>query len=260
FKMSAPNPASSKSFTSTPLKSKFSVPRSIPRSRSLESTGDSTYSLLSPIYHDSFELSDDDDDKDEAPKQSEDPSLTAHQSVLTISQSRNASHHPEDASNARLDLSAWEQWLVSKAKEERIKMHQKSLQEQALKEKNEQEETEQQRKKVVNECKIQEWLQMKREQEKQEKLSQVSQKTNKMLLEERRRLEVEKKSQEKYKAWLRKKQHEEKEKKLKEQEELSRREKEERERKERADEKFKEWLKSINDKERHERQSSACQA
>lgn len=105
-----------------------------------------------------------------------------------------------------------------------------------------------------------------------------------MLLEERKRLEVEKKAQEKYKAWLQKKQHEEKEKKLKEQvclikinkmglfsnwlifinfkkqEELARREKEERERKERADEKFKEWLKSINDKERHKRQSSACSA
>ncbi|KAM9497175.1 coiled-coil domain-containing protein 34 [Clarias gariepinus] len=263
--MSAPKSASSKSFTSTPLKSQFSVPRSIPRrSRSLESTGDSTYSLLSPIYHDSFELSDDDDDdKDEALKQCqppEDPSLTAHQSVFPISQSRNASHHAEDTFNTRLNLSAWEQWLVSKAKEERIRKHQKSIQEQALKEKKEQEETEQQQKKAVSECKIQEWLQMKREQEKQEKLSQVSQKTNKMLLEERKRLEVEKKAQEKYKAWLQKKQHEEKEKKLKEQEELARREKEERERKERADEKFKEWLKSINDKERHKRQSSACSA
>lgn len=38
------------------------------------------------------------------------------------------------------------------------------FQQQALKEKKEQEEMEQQRKKAVRECKIQEWLQMKREQ------------------------------------------------------------------------------------------------
>ncbi len=53
--------SSSKSLTSTPLKSRPSVPSSVlQRSRSLESTGDSTSSLLSPIYHDSFELSEED--------------------------------------------------------------------------------------------------------------------------------------------------------------------------------------------------------
>ncbi|MCI4381916.1 hypothetical protein PGIGA_G00257510 [Pangasianodon gigas] len=261
FEMSVTQSASSKSLTSTPLKSKSAVPRSIPRSRSVESTGDSTYSLLSPIYHDSFELSD--DDKEEAQNQCQppdDPSLTAHEGVLSIGPSRNESLHAEDTSTGKLNLSAWEQWLVSKAKEERIKIHQKSLQLKALKEKKEQEETEQQRKKTVNECKIQEWLQMKRQQEKQEKLCRESQKTNKMLHEEQKRLEIEKKAQEKYNAWLHKKKQEEKERKLKDQEEIARREKEERERKERADEKFKEWLKNITDKERHKRKSSACSA
>ncbi|XP_053093165.1 coiled-coil domain-containing protein 34 isoform X3 [Pangasianodon hypophthalmus] len=223
--MSVPQSASSKSLTSTPLKSKSAVPRSIPRSRSVESTGDSTYSLLSPIYHDSFELSD--DDKEEAQNQCQppdDPSLAAHEGVLPIGPSRNESLHAEDTSTGKLNLSAWEQWLVSKAKEERIKIHQKSLQ------------------------------------EKQEKLCRESQKTNKMLHEEQKRLEIEKKAQEKYNAWLHKKKQEEKERKLKEQEEIARREKEEREQKERADEKFKEWLKNITDKERHKRKSSACSA
>lgn len=41
---------------------------------------------------------------------------------------RDESLHAEDTSREMLNLSAWEQWLVSKAKEERIKMHQKSLQ------------------------------------------------------------------------------------------------------------------------------------
>lgn len=259
--MSARQSALSKSFTSTPLKCKSTVPRSIPRSRSVESTCDSTYSLLSPIYHDSFELSDDDDDKEERLKECHPPdvpSLTAHEDALPTGPARNESFHAEDTSTEKLNLSAWEQWLVSKAKEERMKMQQNSLEQQALKEKTQQEETEQQRKKAVSECKIQEWLQMKREQEKQEKLCQESQKTNRMLQEEQKRLEIEKKAQEKYKAWLHKKKHEEKERKLKDQEEMTRRDQEERERKERADEKFKAWLKSIKDKERPKRELSEC--
>ncbi|XP_060742775.1 coiled-coil domain-containing protein 34 [Tachysurus vachellii] len=259
--MSAPQSASSKSFTSTPLKSKSVVPRSIPRSRSVESTGDSTYSLLSPIYHNSFELLD--DDENDALKQCQPPdhpSLTTHEDALPNNPNRNESPHADDTATGKLNLSAWEQWLVGKAKDERMKIHQKSLQQQALKEKKKQEETEQERKKTVSECKIQEWLQIKRKQEKQEKLCRESQKTNIMLQEEQKRLEIEKKAQEKYQAWLHKKKHEEKERKLKEQEEIARREKEERERKERADQKFTEWLKHIKDKERHKRESSACSA
>lgn len=50
------------SSSSTPLKSRASIPQ---RSRSVESTGDSTSSLLSPIYHDSFELSDEEPEPDQ---------------------------------------------------------------------------------------------------------------------------------------------------------------------------------------------------
>ncbi|KAL7867835.1 hypothetical protein SRHO_G00092190 [Serrasalmus rhombeus] len=261
--MSAPQSASSKSFTSTPLKSKSTIPRSIPRSKSLESTGDSTYSLLSPIYHDSFDFSD--EDNEEAPKQyqpADNSSLTVHEDGLSVSPTRNEtleSLHAQDASTGTLNLSAWEQWVVSKAKEERMKMQQKALEQEALKEKKAKEEKEQQRKKAVSVCKIQEWLQMKKEQEKQEKLCRESQKTKKMLYEEQKRLEIERKAQEKYKEWLRQKKQEEMVRKLKEQEEIARREKEERERKERAEEMFKDWLKNIKDKDR-QCQSSACPA
>lgn len=41
---------------------------------------------------------------------------------------RNESNHAAETSTGKLNLSAWEHWLVSKAKEERIKMHEKSLQ------------------------------------------------------------------------------------------------------------------------------------
>ncbi|XP_036432139.1 coiled-coil domain-containing protein 34 [Colossoma macropomum] len=262
--MSALQSASSKSFTSTPLKSKSAIPRSIPRSKSVESTGDSTYSLLSPIYHDSFDFSD--EDNEEAPKQyqpADNSSLTVHEDGLSVSHSRNETLESlcaQNTSTGKLNLSAWEQWVVSKAKEERMKMQQKTLEQEALKEKKAKEETEQQRKKAVSECKIQEWLQMKKEQEKHEKFCRESQKTKKMLYEEQKRLEIERKAQEKYKEWLRQKKQEEMVRKLEEQEEIARGEKEERERKERAEEKFKEWLKNIKDKDRHKRQLSACPA
>lgn len=55
-------PASaSKSFSSTPLKTYQDSGRELHRSKSVDydSTGDSTYSLLSPIYHDSYESDED---------------------------------------------------------------------------------------------------------------------------------------------------------------------------------------------------------
>ncbi|XP_066525596.1 coiled-coil domain-containing protein 34 isoform X2 [Hoplias malabaricus] len=243
--------ASSKSFTSTPLKSKSTIPRSIPRSKSVESSGDSTYSLLSPIYHDSFEFSDIDNEEAQKELQPADShSLVVHEDVSSVSPSRNESLNAH-GSSAKLNLSAWEQWVVSKAKEERIKMQQKALEQQVLKEQNEQKERDQQRKKAANESKIQEWLQMKKEQEKQEKLCKESQKNIEMLNEEKKRLEIERKAQEKYKGWLRKKKQEEMDKKLKEKEEKNRREMAEIERKKKAEETFKQWLDSIKDRDRH---------
>ncbi|KAI4905637.1 hypothetical protein NFI96_011328, partial [Prochilodus magdalenae] len=253
FVMSAFQSTSSKSFTSTPLKSTSNIPRSIPRSKSVESADDSTYSLLSPIYHDSFDFPD--EDNDEEPNQLADyPSLTVHEDVLSVSPSRNETLESlRDTSAGKLNLSAWEQWVVSKAKEERIKIQKKALEQQALKEQKAQEKTKQQRKKAVSECKIQEWLQMKKEQEKQEMLCRETQKTKKMLYEEQKRLEIERKAQEKYKEWIQQKKQEDVE-------QAATREKEERERREKAEEKFKEWLRNMKDKDRHKRQSSACPA
>ncbi|XP_062848875.1 coiled-coil domain-containing protein 34 [Trichomycterus rosablanca] len=248
-------PTSSKSFTSTPLKSKSIIPRSIPRSRSLDSTGNSIYSILSPIYHDSFNLSDEDNEEAQKQHQPANYSSAAHEDVLSVSPSRNESPHIQDASTAKLNLSAWEQWLVRKAKEDRLKIHQKVLEQQSVTEKKKQEDVEQQRKKAASECKIQEWLQMKKE---QDKLCRESRKSKELLHDEKKRLEIEKKTQEKYKEWFQKKKHEEKERKLKEQEETARRDQEEREQKEKAEDSFKQWLKSIKNKDKHKRQSSAC--
>ncbi|XP_026057720.1 coiled-coil domain-containing protein 34 [Carassius auratus] len=255
--------SSSKSLTSTPLKSRPSVPSSVlQRSRSLESTGDSTSSLLSPIYHDSFELSEDEPESDQ-PRPVHNITTTLSEDVAPGSPYRDevdTTGLEDRASNVQFKLSAWEQWIVDKAKEERIRKQQKAMEELTLMEKQKEVEKEQQKKKVVNDCKIQEWLEIKREQEKKERMSKEFQKSKEQLQEEKKRAEIERKAQEKYKEWLRKKKQQETERKLKEKEEAARREAEERERKEKAEESFKEWLESLKTKGKLSRQSSASSA
>ncbi|XP_051545250.1 coiled-coil domain-containing protein 34-like [Myxocyprinus asiaticus] len=261
--MSAFPSSSSKSLTSTPLKSKPSALGSaLQRSRSVESTGDSTSSLLSPIYHDSFEHSEEEPEIDED-QPVHNITVTLSEDVAAVSLSRDeveTTGLEDRSSSAQFKLSAWEQWIVDKAKEERIRKQQKAVEELTMKEKQDKQEREQQKKKVASDCKIQEWLQIKREQEKKERVSKEFQKSKEQLQEEKIRAEIEKKAQEKYKEWLRKKKQEEVERKLKEQEEAARREVEERERKEKAEESFKEWLEGVKTKGKLWRPSSACSA
>lgn len=77
---------SSKNYTSTPLKIKSTIPQNLHRSRSLDSTRDSIYSLLSPIYHDSFDPSDEENKEAQKEHQSaEYPSSAVHEDILTPS-------------------------------------------------------------------------------------------------------------------------------------------------------------------------------
>ncbi|XP_039518116.1 coiled-coil domain-containing protein 34 [Pimephales promelas] len=252
--MSAFPSSSSKSLTSTPLKS--SVPQ---RSRSVESTGDSTSSLLSPIYHDSFELSDEEPEPD--------PPQRVHNITVTLDEDASPSRDEVDTTglddrspSGNFRLSAWEQWIVEKAKEERVRKQQKAMEELTLKEKEEEQKKKLQMKKVACDCRIQEWLRMKREQEKKERECKEFQKSKEQLQEEKRRAEIEEKAREKYKEWMRKKTQEETARKLKEKQEAARREAEERERKEKAEESFKEWLDGVKTKGKLSRRSSASSA
>uniref|UniRef100_A0A671NXJ4 Coiled-coil domain-containing protein 34-like n=1 Tax=Sinocyclocheilus anshuiensis TaxID=1608454 RepID=A0A671NXJ4_9TELE len=241
--------SSSKSLISTPLKSR--------------SSGDSTSSLLSPIYHDSFELSEDEPESDK-PQPMHNITVTLREDVAPGCPFRDEvdiTGLEDRSSSVQFKLSAWEQWIVDKAKEERIGKQQKAMEELTLKEKRNEKEQEQQKKTVVGDCKIQEWLQMKREQEKKERMSKGFQKSKEQLQEEKRRAEIEKKAQEKYKEWLRKKKQEEMERKLKEKgvemiTELTIL----RERREKAEESFKEWLEGVKTKGKLSRQSSASSA
>ncbi|XP_056596112.1 coiled-coil domain-containing protein 34 isoform X2 [Triplophysa dalaica] len=246
--------SSSKSLTSTPLKSK---PSALQRSRSVESTGDSTSSLLSPIYHDSFELSEDEPDHDHVQPASNNITVTSREDVAPGEASRDESGTTDRSSEAQFTLGAWEQWLVDKARDDRARKQQKALEDLALKEKQEQEKKHQMKKKVASDGKIQEWLQMKREEEKNKSISKEFQKSKEQLQEEKRRAGIEIKAREKYKEWLRQKKQEEMERKLKEKEEAARREMEEQERKKQADESFKEWLEAIKTKGKASRLCSA---
>uniref|UniRef100_A0A673HYW9 Coiled-coil domain-containing protein n=1 Tax=Sinocyclocheilus rhinocerous TaxID=307959 RepID=A0A673HYW9_9TELE len=219
---------------------------------------ESTSSLLSPINHDSFELSEDEPESDK-PQPVHNITVTLREDVAPGSPFRDEVdiRGLEDrSSSVQFKLSAWEQWIVDKAKEERIGKQQKAMEELTLKEKRNEKEQEQQKKTVVSDCKIQEWLQMKREQEKNERMSKGFQKSKEQLQEEKRRAEIEKKAQVKYKEWLRKKKQEEMERKLKEKVSCNL---------SRVEmiteliilESFKEWLEGVKTKGKLSRQSSA---
>uniref|UniRef100_A0A673Z779 Coiled-coil domain-containing protein n=1 Tax=Salmo trutta TaxID=8032 RepID=A0A673Z779_SALTR len=213
-------PASaSKSLSSTPLKTYQDSGRELHRSKSVDydSTGDSTYSLLSPIYHDSYE-SDEDvaaahhvHQIDTSATQSDDarplsPIRVEHMCFRYDPQQKPPERRAvTEAEDPEASLSAWERWLVCKAKEERLRIEKKAEEERLLRERNEEQEREQQKKKMVVEQKIQEWLQMKKEQEKQEKLLKESKEQEEMQRQQQKQRVIEQKAEEKYREWLRRK-------------------------------------------------------
>ncbi|XP_067445342.1 coiled-coil domain-containing protein 34 isoform X2 [Thunnus thynnus] len=252
------SPASaSKGFSSTPVKS--SRGKDLHISNGMDdgvlSEDDDTFSLLSPIYHDSF---DSDEDPELSPAQQTSPHRQSKTSRLSVSPDR--CELPKTPSEQMLSaavkpaisptLSAWEMWLVNKAKEDRLKLEKKSEEERVLKEKKQQEEREKEQKKIVMDIKIQEWLKMKRQQEKQEQLLKLSKEEAKIQRQQEKQKEIEQKAQQKYKDWLQKKNQEKIEKEKKDKEEAALKAEQERERHQRAEEKFKEWLARANEKSR----------
>ncbi|XP_037623843.1 coiled-coil domain-containing protein 34 [Sebastes umbrosus] len=250
-------PASaSKGFSSTPVKA--SQGKDLHTSKGLDdgvlSDDEDTFSLLSPIYHDSF---DSDEDLELSPAQQTSP-RQSDTSRLSVSPDRcelprtpsvqmfNAAVEPAGSPT----LSAWELWLVNKAKEDRFKLEKQAEEERLRKEKKEQQERKLEQKKIAIEEKIQEWLKVKREQEKQEQLLKLSKEEEEMQrLREKRRV-TEQRAQQKYKDWLQKKNQEKIEMEKKEKEEAALKKEQEKERHKRAQEKFKDWLANANEKSR----------
>ncbi|KAK5620162.1 hypothetical protein CRENBAI_001233 [Crenichthys baileyi] len=251
-------PASaSKGFSSTPVKTNqeknFHTVQGL--DNGVVSDDEDTFSLLSPIYHDSFD-SDEEDlgfiaAQQTSPRLSEDSRLCAStpRSELPrtpLKQKVSATVQPVSSP----PLSAWEMWLLSKAKEDRLRLEKKAEEGRLLREKEEQQEREQEQKKVVIEEKIHEWLKVKREKERHEQLIKLRKEEEEMQRQQEKQREIEWKAQQKYNDWLQKKNQEKLEKEKKEKMEAALKEEQDRERRRKAEEKFKEWLTKANEKTR----------
>ncbi|XP_076027419.1 coiled-coil domain-containing protein 34 [Genypterus blacodes] len=256
--MAAGRMLTSHGFSSTPLKSCNGSHRPVSGLEDcILSEDEDTFSLLSPIYHDSF-----DSDKEHDRSRAHHLDLTSPRERSTSGPSNspvrcelsrtlsdlemNASEQP----GFPLTLTAWEMWLVNKAKEEQLRLERKAEEERQLKEKEEQQEREQEQKKIATEEKIQQWLLMKREQEKQEQLVRESKEVEEMERQQMKRRETEQKSREKYRGWLQRKNQEKIEKEKKEKEDTFRKTEQEKERRKKSEENFKEWLARTNEKDR----------
>ncbi|XP_069812748.1 coiled-coil domain-containing protein 34-like isoform X4 [Dendropsophus ebraccatus] len=148
---------------STPQKPSTSQPV-MGRSKScdISSAGESTYSLLSPIYHDSFE-SDIEDHSFHADILAEEnetkkPSNQNQGGVSAIEQSL-----------ADLKLSPWETWLLSKERQGRIELQSRIAEELKQEEERRKQELKKEQKKLLAEEQHKEWVRKKQEQEEEEK-------------------------------------------------------------------------------------------
>ncbi|XP_056271746.1 coiled-coil domain-containing protein 34 [Pseudoliparis swirei] len=240
-------PASvSRGFSSTPVKTSQGKDFT---SKGLDdgvlSDDEDTFSLLSPIYHDSF-----DSDEDLEPRRSDDSKLSV--SPVRCELPRTPSVQMLDAVGpaGSPSLSAWEMWLVNKAKEDRFKLEKQAEEEQLRKEKKEQQEREREQKKIVMEKKMQEWLKMKIDQDKQEQLIKLSKEEEEIQKQQEKQRETEQRAQQKYKVWLQKKNQEQMELEKKDKEAAALKEEQEEERHKRAEEKFKHWLAKANERSR----------
>ncbi|XP_005995125.1 coiled-coil domain-containing protein 34 isoform X2 [Latimeria chalumnae] len=219
----------------------------LPRSKScdLNSTGDSTYSLLSPIYHESFES---EEEENEAPSKQE---TSAQDSKLQSSTELSAvkpKKKKEVLPLTDIQLTPWEKWLINKVKEERMQKRNKTLEEMRLQPERLKQQQEEERKKMLADEKVKDWIQKKTEEEKIVKEQKLNKKLEEKANQEHENRLLEEKAREKYEDWLNKKKKEEQLKKQKEKEEEEKRAAELRERKENAEKTFQEWLRNANAK------------
>lgn len=241
-------------FSSTPVKKSttrlkgFHKPTPLDLDVGVLSDGEDTFSLLSPIYHDSFESG-------ENSVSSSGQSSPKGRNTPLFSERCELPKTPSDqlfVSGVPLTitptLSPWEQWLLSKTKGDQLKSEKKAEEERLLQEKKKQQQKEHEQKVAMINERIQKWLKMKREQEKQEQLLKQSKEQEALNAQMEKQRYIESKAQEKYKEWLQKKNQEKAEKQRKQREEAALKEEQEKERRTMAEKKFKEWLHQANAK------------
>ncbi|XP_056382668.1 coiled-coil domain-containing protein 34 isoform X2 [Hyla sarda] len=213
------------------------------KSCDISSTGESTYSLLSPIYHDSFE------------SDIEDHSF--HEEILAgktetkkpCNQNQGGTSAIE-RSLADLKLSPWETWLLSKEKQGRIELQNKIVEELKQEEERKRQEQKKEQKKRLAEEQHKEWVRKKQEQERKEKEQLLLKEKQEKELEEQKKRLIEEKSKERYQEWLNKKRELEQERKRRQKEEEEKRLAEQREKKETAKRTFEEWVEQAKNRPR----------
>ncbi|XP_029438944.1 coiled-coil domain-containing protein 34 [Rhinatrema bivittatum] len=208
----------------------------------VSSSGDSTSSLVSPIYHDSFE-NDIGEGKEASIKES------SHKANKGIGFEGIPNKDKERAYWQGTELSPWEEWLLNKERKERIRLQSKFLEDTKKQEEQIKEKQQQEVKKKIAEEKHKEWIARKNEQDKKQKV-RLNKELKKKKSKELQKAELEEKGKEKYKEWLKKKQAEERERKVKQKEEEEKQLAELQEKKEKSKKIFEEWLQSSRTKPR----------
>ncbi|KAM4018019.1 coiled-coil domain-containing protein 34 isoform 1-T1 [Anomaloglossus baeobatrachus] len=214
-----------------------------PRSHDATSAGDSTSSLLSPIYHLSFE--------------SDVEENSFHEDILAketgtnnpCNQARGGTSNVEE-SLADLKLSPWEIWLLGKERQGRLDLQNKLSEELKQEEERRIQEQKKEQKKRLAEEQHKEWVRKKQEQERKEKEQKLQNEKQEKELEEQQKHLIEEKSKERYEEWLNKKKEEEQERKKRQKDKEDKRFAEQQEKKEKAERMFKEWLEQAKHKPR----------
>ncbi|XP_077865128.1 uncharacterized protein LOC102804282 [Saccoglossus kowalevskii] len=152
-------------------------------------------------------------------------------------------------------LSPWEQWLVSKEKEDRLKVKK------AMKIEEEKQRQEEEKKKEKEELlkkasgKYKEWSEQKTIQQKVRTKNELRKKRIEEEMQKEEKRKIEEKATEKFQEWTEKKKEAEKERKRKEKEKQAKKEEEEKERRLKAEEKYNEWKDQAKNRPKPQRSS-----
>ncbi|XP_053882851.1 coiled-coil domain-containing protein 34 isoform X1 [Malaclemys terrapin pileata] len=211
----------------------------------------STYSLLSPIYHQSFQSCNEEEkeDREEAALSARGQRTFKRNKHNSNAESCNVTEKKKQ-SPLTDNLSPWEEWFICKERELRVRLQARALEEMNLQVERRKEKQELERKKRIAEEKHKEWVLKKNEEERKEKERKLIKKMAEKAARDLERIQLQEKAKGKYKEWLKKKRAEESEKKKKEEEKEQKRVAELQEKKEKSEKIFREWLQNARNKPR----------
>ncbi|XP_054828978.1 coiled-coil domain-containing protein 34 isoform X2 [Eublepharis macularius] len=237
---------------SVPPKSRRGAACSIPSSpASSEDEGagkSSTFSLLSPSFHQSFPRFHRKEQEEDATSASRGMSISQRSKHHSVERIRKKT--PQNQSAVAGSLSPWEEWFLSKEKELRARLQAQALEELNMQMEKRKEKQERERKKIIAEVKHKEWVQKKNEEEKRAREHKLSKEMAEKATKELEKAQSKEKAKEVYEEWLKKKKAEEVLKKKEEKEKERQLEAELQEKKEKSEKMFKEWLQNTRNKPR----------